>query len=162
MAHDAHHIHHHDHTHCVHTALREAEALCDKRGLRLTPLRREVLQLVWQTHGPVKAYDLLSAMNQNLAAGERQAAPPTVYRALEFLLDAGLIHRLDTLNAFIGCGDPGHAHYGQFLVCRQCHTVSELNEPAITHALQTKASSLGFSVDKHTLEIQGLCRQCRE
>ena len=89
----------HDHDHCVANALAAAEQVCATRGLKLTPLRRRVLELVWAGHGPVGAYDLLQA----LAEGDARAVqPPTVYRALEFLREAGLVHRIDTLNAFIG------------------------------------------------------------
>ena len=97
----------HDHSHCVTHALGEAESLCTKSGVRLTDLRRRVLELVWQSHKPLGAYDILAVLSEQ---DGRRAAPPTVYRALDFLLENGLVHRIASLNAFIGCNHPGHAH----------------------------------------------------
>ncbi len=88
-------------------------------------------------------------------------APPTVYRALEFLLEAGLIHRIDTLNAFIGCESPEEKHTGQLLVCRSCNRVTELDDPAITRLLAQKATNAGFAPDQQSVEIKGLCAACQ-
>ncbi|ADE15364.1 ferric-uptake regulator [Nitrosococcus halophilus Nc 4] len=146
----------HNHWRCIRDALAVAEKNCANRGLRLTKLRRRVLELVWERHAPVKAYDILEQLRQE----HRGAAPPTVYRALDFLLQAGLIHRLETLNAYVGCGDPDRPHIGQFLLCRQCGTVAELDAPEITGILSREARNLGFRVDRQTVEIRGLCPQC--
>ena len=89
--------HPHDHSHCVSDALRAADALCARSGARLTALRRRVLELVWQSHRPLGAYDILGVLSSE---DGRRAAPPTVYRALDFLLEHGLIHRLASLNAY--------------------------------------------------------------
>ncbi len=103
----------------------EADALCARQGLRLTALRRRVLELVWQSHKPLGAYDILAVLSEQ---DGRRAAPPTVYRALDFLLENGLVHRISSLNAFIGCNHPEHAHQGQFLICRECHAAIELEQ----------------------------------
>ena len=147
----------HDHDSCVASAMATAEDLCRQRGLRFTALRRRVLALVWDSHKPVGAYDILD----QLGAEGRRAAPPTVYRALDFLIEAGLVHRLDSLNAFIGCPDPARSHSGQFLICRHCRTVLELNDPDIDKLVEDKAKQLGFSAVHQMLEIQGLCSDCR-
>ncbi|MCS3904614.1 Fur family zinc uptake transcriptional regulator [Methylohalomonas lacus] len=147
----------HAHADCLQTALAAAEALCTQRGLRLTALRRRVLELVWQSHEPVKAYDVLD----KLRAEHRGAAPPTVYRALEFLQAEGLVHRIESLNAFIGCGAPQQSHDGQFLICRGCGAVAEIDDAEITHLLTRKAHTLGFQIDDETIEIRGLCGGCR-
>jgi len=147
----------HDHVNCVSNAMATAEDLCRQRGLRFTALRRRVLTLVWDSHKPVGAYDILD----RLSAEGRRAAPPTVYRALEFLIEAGLVHRLDSLNAFIGCPDPARSHSGQFLICRQCRTVVELDDRDIATLVGDKARQLGFSAVHQMLEIQGLCSDCR-
>lgn len=137
--------------------MRTAERLCRERGLRFTSLRKRVLEIVWHSHRPVGAYDILASLG-----GEgRRPAPPTVYRALDFLIDAGLVHRLDSLNAFIGCPDPGRLHAGQFLICRQCRTVIELDDPGIERLVSGKAESLGFSEVRQVLEIEGVCESCR-
>lgn len=148
----------HNHQRCIHDALVIAEKMCASQGLRLTWLRRRVLALVWERHEPIKAYDILDQLRQE----HRGAAPPTVYRALDFLLQAGLIHRVETLNAYVGCGDPDRPHIGQFLLCRQCGTVAELDAPEITAILAQQAKKLGFQVDRQTVEIRGLCPQCSQ
>lgn len=147
----------HDHADCVTAALATAEQLCRERGLRFTATRRRVLELVWQSHKPIGAYDILEVLGQK----SKPAAPPTVYRALDFLIEAGLVHRLDSLNAFIGCPDPGSRHAGQFLICRQCRSVTELSDQGIEELVAQKAAASGFSAVRQMLEIEGLCKRCR-
>ena len=88
------------------------------------------------------------------------AAPPTVYRALEFLLDHGLVHRIQSLNAFVGCADPEHAHRGLFLICDACGDAVEIEDSAIDRAVAKSATQLGFTLKSRTIEATGLCRQC--
>jgi Fur family zinc uptake transcriptional regulator len=147
----------HDHQRCLTRALRAAEKVCAQRELQLTPIRRRVLELIWGRHAPIGAYDILGALKKS----EGALAPPTVYRALEFLLQAGLIHRIDTLNAFIGCESPELRHSGQFLVCRACNRVTELDDPAIGRLLVRKAKSAGFAAYSQDVEIKGLCAACQ-
>jgi Fur family zinc uptake transcriptional regulator len=146
----------HDHDRCVDDALAAAEQRCARRAAALTPLRRRVLELVWQSHGPVRAYDLLD----RLRAERRGAAPPTVYRALDFLLGQGLIHRIESLNAYVGCSDPDRKHGGQFLICGRCGTVAELDDDDIARAVAGRARALGFAVERQTIEVMGLCPRC--
>ena len=147
----------HNHRACVADALKAAEEICRDRGLRLTPLRRRILELIWSGHEPVRAYDLLDKLR-----GERRgAAPPTVYRTLDFLCDCGLVHRIESLNAYVGCGDPRFDHAGQFLICRGCRAVAELDAPEITEAIADKARRAGFEVAGQTIEIAGLCPDCQ-
>ena len=148
----------HDHGRCIKTALVKAERACTTSGKRLTPLRRRVLELIWNSHLPVKAYELLSHLAQERA----QAAPPTVYRALEFLQDAGLVHRIASLNAFVGCGEPLAGHVSQFLICTRCGTVAELAEPALSAGIAASAQRLGFKVARETIEVEGRCRDCQK
>jgi Fur family zinc uptake transcriptional regulator len=147
----------HDHQRCVSKALRAADEVCAERGLRLTPTRKRVLELVWTRHAPIGAYDILGQLSKE----GRQDAPPTVYRALSFLMDAGLIHRIDTLNAYLACETPKHLHAAQFLVCRSCRAVTELGDPAIARLLAQRVKAAGFTADAHDLEIKGLCDTCR-
>ncbi|TRX73888.1 Fur family transcriptional regulator [Pseudomonas mangiferae] len=148
----------HDHSHCVSDALASAERICAQLGVRLTVLRKRVLELVWQSHKPLGAYDILGVLS-----GEdgRRAAPPTVYRALDFLLETGLVHRIASLNAFVGCNHPGEAHQGQFLICRSCHAAVELEHPAISTAILDGARTVGFQVEGQTVEVLGLCAPCQ-
>ena len=148
----------HDHDHCVDDAIAHAERQCEQRGVRLTPIRRRVLELIWRRHQPMKAYDLLDMLRTE----RRSAAPPTVYRALDFLLEEGLIHRIESLNAYVGCGDPDRPHVGQFLICQHCNAVAELNDADVHKVLTDKAGELGFQVNTQTIEINGLCPGCRE
>nr|WP_314492791.1 zinc uptake transcriptional repressor Zur [uncultured Pseudomonas sp.] len=148
----------HDHSRCVHSALTEADDLCARQGLRLTALRRRVLELVWQSHKPLGAYDILAVLSEQ---DGRRAAPPTVYRALDFLLENGLVHRIASLNAFIGCTHPEHAHQGQFLICKSCHVALELEQASISEAILASAAEVGFSVENQTVEVVGLCGNCR-
>ena len=148
----------HDHSHCVSHALSTAETLCEQRGLRLTALRKRVLELVWASHKPLGAYDILAVLSET---DGRRAAPPTVYRALDFLLEHGLVHRIASLNAFVGCNHPGEVHQGQFLICRSCHTAVELQRSNIDTAVLASAQSVGFAVEGQTVEIIGLCATCQ-
>jgi len=148
----------HDHSHCVSHALAEAESICTRQGLRLTTLRKRVLELVWASHKPLGAYDILGVLSDE---DGRRAAPPTVYRALDFLLENGLVHRIASLNAFVGCSHPEHAHQGQFLICRSCHAAIELEQPLISEAIVNAANEVGFAVEGQTVEVVGLCAGCR-
>ncbi len=147
----------HNHQGCVDYALRAAERVCAERGLRLTKLRRRVLNLVWASHAPAGAYHIL----QRLRTERARAAPPTVYRALDFLLANGLIHRIESRNAYVGCVHPDGAHGGQFLICSDCGAAAEVHDPRLDAAIASRAEELGFSVRRKTVEVQGLCRPCQ-
>ena len=148
------------------TALERAESLCQTRGVQLTPLRREVLRLVLEAEAPIGAYALLD----QLKASRAKAAPPTVYRALDFLLEQGLIHRLERLNAFMGCAealdghghhhDHAHDHPHQFLICRGCGATREISDHGVAEAISAAAAKAGFSAARSTVEIEGYCGKC--
>lgn len=147
----------HDHHDCIEAALLEAGRICRERVTRLTPQRRRVLQLVWSSHRPIGAYAILDRLRlEGLGA-----APPTVYRALEFLLGQGLIHRIESLNAYAGCVRPEVDHAGQFLVCRQCGCVGELCDDRIARELAESAARCGFQVERQSIELSGLCPHCQ-
>ncbi|MBN8891471.1 MAG: transcriptional repressor, partial [Rhodospirillales bacterium] len=137
------------------TLLAQAEATCDARGAKLTELRREVLGLILDAPGPTGAYDLLD----RLRARRGTAAPPTVYRALDFLQEQGLVHRIQSLAAFVGCVEEhGHRHAAQFLICRGCGQVTEIEDHELAHALAAAAARVGFAVAEATIEAVGVCR----
>lgn len=146
-----------DHRQCIQTALAQAEAICRQQDARLTPIRRQVLELVWQQHRPVGAYDLLEQLQQ-----QGRVAPPTVYRALDFLQQLGLIHRLESLNAFIGCTHPEKPHQGQFLICRDCRSLIEIDDARISRAIIQSAEVADFTPLSQTVEVMGLCAGCRQ
>ncbi len=146
----------HDHQGCIAKALSSAEALCQQQRQRFTAIRRRVLELVWQQHKPIGAYEVLEMLQQ-----DGRTAPPTVYRALDFLQRMGLVHRIASLNAYVGCAHPGEPHDGQFLICEACQSLAELDVSAITRAIEESAVSSGFEPRRHTVEIMGLCPNCR-
>ena len=137
--------------------LRQAEALCLEQGIRLTSIRKQVLALLLRHEGGVKAYQLLDEMK----AVHEQSTPPTVYRALEFLQDAGLVHRLDSLNAYVACHIGGHSH-GLLLVCPQCHAVREIDDPDVCHLLADRIRIAGYQLQGSCLEIKALCGACSQ
>lgn len=147
----------HHHVHDGNAFVAEVERLCGQRGLRLTPLRANALRLIADAGRPVKAYELLDQMKATHGA----AAPPTVYRALEFLLEHGFIHKLSSINAYVGCHHPGSAqHAVPFLICDGCHAATELEDDQIVGALDARARALGFVPRAQTLEVHGLCAAC--
>jgi Fe2+/Zn2+ uptake regulation proteins len=152
----------HDHSVCRSEALQRAVHLCDGRSARLTDIRRRVLEDVWRDHRPVSAYDILARLNSEESAhGHKLLAPPTIYRALEFLIAQGLVHRLATLNAYIGCASPEHPHGAQFLICRVCGSVAEIADMKIAGQLNSVAKSAGFVLCSQVIELDGLCPRCQ-
>ena len=147
----------HDRQRCINQAMANAEQLCQRRGQRFTALRRRVFELVWCHHKPIGAYDLLEKLQR-----DGRTAPPTVYRALDFLLELGLIHRITSLNAYVGCSHPEDLHDGQFLICTACRSYAELNVESISNAIDDSARDSGFAVQRHTVEIMGLCPRCQD
>lgn len=146
----------HDHQRCIAEAMAGAEQVCLQRKQRFTRLRKRVFELIWQQHKPIRAYDVLEQLQK-----DGRAAPPTVYRALDFLLELGLIHRIESLNAFVGCIHPERQHEGQFLICKSCKAFAELDSDQITEVISRNAEQSGFEVQQRTIEILGLCPHCQ-
>ncbi len=141
-----------------------AEAVCAAGGAQLTRLRRTVLGLVIESPRPAGAYELL----QRLTEIQGRTAPPTVYRALDFLREEGLIHKIEHLSAYIACthhlrhdhAHPNHAHSVQFLICRKCGRATELEDENTRAALHLAAEAQGFALHAATIEAIGLCPDC--
>jgi Fur family transcriptional regulator, zinc uptake regulator len=148
----------HHHVHDRDDFLREVAAVCRERGLRFTALREHVLRLIAESPRPLKAYELLELMRDE----HGPAAPPTVYRALDFLLEHGFIHKLESINAFVGCHHPRVQHSVPFLICDRCHATVELEDERVTELLREQAHALGFRPQAQTLEVHGLCARCVE
>lgn len=146
----------HDHARCVRAALDQAASLCAARGARLTELRWRVLELVWQSHVPVGAYAIL----ERLAGRQGRVAPPTVYRALDFLTRAGLVHRIDSLNAYVGCSSPSRPHAAYFFICRVCGDAAEFDDGRLSAAIATRVGRAGFRLASATVELAGTCARC--
>jgi Fur family zinc uptake transcriptional regulator len=147
---------HHEHTHCIDDAMTAANRICEERGLRFTELRRRVLGLVWENHGSVKAYDLLERLG-----GEFSAKPPTIYRALDFLQENGLVHKINSLNAYVGCSHPLQHHDCFFLICCSCHEVEECCASSVADSVREMTKDCQFTPRQTVLEIEGECRNCR-
>ena len=156
----------HHHVHDAAGFVAAVERACNERGLRLTAIRARVLGLVAQAGRPIKAYDLLEQIRlDNSREGESAgaAAPPTVYRALDFLLANGFIHKLESINAFVACHHPNSAqHSVPFLICDRCHSATELEDAGIVASLDAAARALGFAPQAQTLEVHGLCAKCAQ
>jgi Fur family zinc uptake transcriptional regulator len=146
----------HDHAGCIARAIRTAERLCCTRGARFTPIRRKVLELIWESHRAVKAYDLLDRIKPS----EPTAKPATVYRALDFLIEQGLIHRVESLNAFVGCNCSEHEHELLLLICKRCQEVEERPAVDVMSALASEIQKAEFMPSKKAIEIHGLCARC--
>jgi Fur family zinc uptake transcriptional regulator len=138
--------------------IERAASKCAESGGRLTDIRRRVLALILGSDEPVGAYMLLD----RLKADKANATPNTVYRALEFLREHALVHKLERLNAFVGCCEGGeHGHHAvQFLICVNCGTVAELEDHGISHSVATAAAAAGFRPRHATVEVDGLCAAC--
>ena len=148
----------HDHASCVGHALATADALCAKAGWRLTPLRKRVLELIWASHRPVGAYALLAALGRERG----RVAPPTVYRALKSATAHGLVHRIASANAFVGCDRPQATHASQFLLCADCGDAVELADAEIGRAVAVGARRRGYSIESQVVEVVGRCAQCTD
>lgn len=148
----------HDHAGCKASALDAARRICAERGLRLTPVRARTLEILLEGHRAMGAYEVL----ERLSAEGLGAQPPVAYRALDFLVAAGLAHRIEKLNAYLACARPGAAHVPAFLICRACKTVAETAAPVAVEGLDAEADALGFIIEARVVEATGLCPRCRD
>jgi Fur family transcriptional regulator, zinc uptake regulator len=148
----------HDHDRCASDAITHAEAICATRAERLTPIRRRVLEALLASHAPLGAYDLID----RLAVRGARPAPITIYRALDFLREQGLVHRIESRNAFIACvqnhdsGDPV-----VFLICEKCGIVGEAASAAVADTIKTASRAAGFTPRTPVIEISGVCAHCK-
>jgi Fur family transcriptional regulator, zinc uptake regulator len=141
----------------IESALARAQRVCTDRGARLTAVRRRVFELILQAELPTGAYALLAELQHERG----QLGPPTVYRALEFLLAHKLIHKIETSSAFIACGDIEHPHESQFMICEDCGATEEIRDAAIVESLRRLGEGRGFAVERQVIEARGLCPACR-
>ncbi|MBU3023605.1 transcriptional repressor [Aestuariibacter sp. A3R04] len=140
------------------TLINKARAYSEQRGARFTPLREKVYDILLGKHGPMGAYELLD----ELKLTESSAKPATVYRALDFLLEFGFIHRLESTNAFVACHHFDCHHPVQFLICDSCGDVAEIQSEGLQETLDSQAKKQGFKVSKQTIEAHGLCSECQD
>lgn len=149
---------HHDHAHCIQSAIAAADDYCKTAGARLTPARRQVLEILLTEHRALGAYDVLDI----LAKRGFPAQPPLAYRALDFLVEHGLAHRIERLNAFVACAHPGKPHAPAFLVCRMCDSVAEAQTEPARGKLADAAAHAGFTIERAVVEAVGVCPNCQD
>src|SRR5271166_2978917 len=147
---------------CAHdpaTWAARVELDCLRQGFHLTPLRRRVLGIFGDSAAPLGAYAILEELSRREG---KQVAPPTVYRTLDFFLDRGFVHKIESLNAYAPCEHLDHAHHGMLLICESCGRSEEIEEAGVTRAIADSAVDAGFALRRVMVEAQGLCRKCAQ
>ena len=145
----------HDHAECVARVLGEAEEATAASGARFTPVRRRVLEILLESHVALGAYDIL----KRLAAEGLGDKPPVVYRALDFLVEQKLVHKIERMNAFVACMHPSEDHTPAFMVCRDCRAVAETRSSI--EPMANDAAEIGFQIETTVVEAEGLCPKCQ-
>jgi Fur family zinc uptake transcriptional regulator len=135
----------------------EVESVCVRQGVQLTPLRRRVLSVFASRTAPLGAYAILEELSRREG---KQVAPPTVYRTLDFFLEHGFVHKIESLNAYAPCEHLGHAHNGMLLICESCGRSEEIEEGGLNRLLQETAARAGFAPHRQMVELLGLCKDC--
>ena len=145
-----------DHTSCIEDALKNADLICRNKGLRFTPIRKIILEMIWASHNPIKAYDILDLLQKKFST----ARPTTVYRSIDFLIENGFIHKLNGLSAYVGCSHPQAHKNCYFLICNDCGSIEECFDDNLTQIINTTSNTRKFEPDKITIEVQGKCQGC--
>lgn len=140
----------------ISSALAAAERKCAAEGLRLTPARRRVLEILLQENRAMGAYEMLERMKEEGLG----AQPPAAYRALDFLVNHGFAHRIEVANAFVACAMPGETEMPAFLYCRGCGAVAQTTAPGPGGPLAGVAEATGFGIETTVVEARGLCPTC--
>ena len=146
----------HDHMDCVRRVLDEAERRVSERSANFTPVRRQALEILLESHAAMPAYGLLKRLDEDGFGSQ----PPVAYRALDFLMEQGFVHKVERLNAFVACMYPYEAHTPAFLICRNCRSVAETCTEPAPAALRHEAQAAGFAIERAVMEAEGLCRAC--
>lgn len=150
-------FHTHDHAACITGCVTEVDRLCRAQGLQFTPVRRRVLEILLEAHRARGAYDILDV----LRAEGLGSQPPVVYRALDFLVSHGFVHKIEGLNAFVACARPGDDHTAAFLICRRCDAVAETPTAPAEGRLGATARAAGFQIEAAVIEATGICPKCQ-
>lgn len=145
-----------DHNGCIDSALNNAESICFDSNLKFTPLRKRILKLIWESHQPIKAYDILGKLNEE----DNSIKPITLYRILDLFLEKKLIHKIESQNSFLGCNHPREKHNCFFIICKICKKVEEGCAGIGLENIHTYMLKKEFIVDSINLEIHGTCKNC--
>lgn len=146
----------HDHHACIDSTLDAVETACESAKLRFTPVRRRVLEILLERHQAMGAYDILAKLKQDGFGSQ----PPVAYRALDFLVQNGFVHKIERLNAYVACAHPGEEHAPAFMICRSCDSIAETHVATIT-GLGKAAEQAGFEIEQTVIEAEGICPECR-
>ncbi len=147
----------HDHSHCISDAVTSAQDHCARNKVQLTPVRQRVLEILLQEHRAMGAYEVLDILRSEGLGSQ----PPVAYRALDFLVSHGFVHKIEQLNAFVACSHPGQSHTPAFLICTDCETVAETHAVLDRGPLNTAAQETGFEIADAVIEARGRCPNCR-
>ena len=148
--------HCHNHQDCIDTAIQKAEAVCFRRRIKLTQLRKNILKIIWESHVPLKAYDIL----ERLKIEDKSAKPITIYRILDIFLENRIVHKIESQNRFLGCSHPGEDHHCYFIICKKCNKVQEICDLDILNDLYSNLKIHKFKIKHLILEILGICSSC--
>lgn len=148
----------HNHKSCIKQAMASADAFCAREGLQFTKTRRRVLELLLMEHKALGAYDILG----HLSAEGLGSQPPIVYRALDFLVANGFVHKIEKLNAYSACSHPGETHSPVFMICHKCNSVAEAQTEPLRGFLGATAKAAGFQIERTVIEAEGLCPRCQK
>ncbi|MCG7625406.1 MULTISPECIES: transcriptional repressor [unclassified Epibacterium] len=148
----------HDHSRCITGGLSAVETYCREKRLQFTPVRRRTLEILLQQHRALGAYEILEYLRDEGLGSQ----PPVAYRALEFLVKHGFVHKIERLNAFIACMHPGETHTPVFMICRKCDSVAEAQRQPMQGQLGDAARAAGFLIERTVVEAEGLCPRCQD
>ena len=149
-----------NHKVCIENALKVAEKICSDRGIKFTPLRKNILKIIWESHVPIKAYSILEKLQNSNLDRINSAKPITLYRILDLFLDNKIIHKLESGNSFFGCSHPGENHNCYYMICKKCNKLEEWCNNNLLQDINNALDREYFIVDHITLEIFGTCRSC--
>ena len=130
---------------------------CARRGLQLTGPRAGVVAVIAEHSAPLGAYAIIEALARR---ENKSIAPPTVYRALDFLIEHGFLHRIESRNVFAPCAHLDHDHRGVLLSCQTCGRSVEIEDEGVGAAIDRAALSAGFVAKGRVIEVAGLCEEC--
>lgn len=145
-----------DHKNCLKDLEKKIEITCQEQNLKFTDLRREVFLIISKNHGMIKAYDILAQMRKKNPSTE----PPTVYRALDFLMENNFVHKINSLNSYVTCYHLVDEGFCFFLICSKCGSVEESLDSRFSDLIFSSAKKHKFLFQKSSLEIEGVCNKC--
>lgn len=147
----------HDHNNCINKAIKNANDVCKKNFNNLTDLRKRVLEIILSSkHKAIKAYDILEKLKND----DFSNAPPTVYRALDFLIENKIIHKINSINAYFACYEKNKTNQCYFIICKKCSAINEYKSDVINLDIEKIAKKSKAKINSVNLEIEVECSDC--